>query len=222
MDTFEKIVCRVAFGLLFGGLLLSVAVSQGGAKEASQGRQGSLAQNPKVSAADQQFIKEAADGGLAEVELGKLAVRKAAHQQVKSFGQRMINDHGKSNDQLAKLAADKGVVLSRQPGDENKATQDRLAKLSGDQFDNAYMAEMLKDHKQDIAEFRHESKAADDTDVKNFVTKTLPTLQNHLKQAESVAPDLKAQRKAAQKPSPAIAQSHQSQTGSNRRSPGSR
>jgi hypothetical protein len=75
------------------------------------------------------------------------------------------------------------------------------------------MAEMLKDHKEDVAEFRRERKTARDEDVRNFAVKTLPTLESHLKQAEKIAPELTAERSALQKapglqkPSPAIAKS---------------
>jgi putative membrane protein len=210
MDTFEKVICRVAFGLLFAGLLLST-VSQGGARGASSGAQGSSAQSPaKLTAADQKFLKKAADDGLDEIELGKLAVQKAPNRQVKNFGQRMIDDHGKANDQLKAMASNKGVELPQKTGSKNKARKERLAKLSGDQFDNAYMAEMLKDHKEDVAEFLQESKAGGDADVKAFATTTLPTLESHLKLAESIVPNLKAQHHSGQKPSPAIAQAHQS------------
>ncbi|MGC2198443.1 MAG: DUF4142 domain-containing protein [Terriglobales bacterium] len=215
MDTFERIICRVAFGLLFSGFLLSVAVSQGGARAVSPAAQSGWAQaSTKLSAVDQQFLEKAADGSLAEVELGKLAVQKASSQEVKDFGQRMIDEHGRANDQLKRIAANKDVELPQTPGGENKAMKDRLARLSGEQFDHAYMAVMLKHHRQDIAEFRHESKAARDTDVKNFATKTLPTLQRHLKQGESIALDLKAQQHPNKKPSPAIAQSDPSRVAS--------
>jgi putative membrane protein len=138
-------------------------------------------------AGDIKFLKQAADGGLSEVELGKLATEKASNNDVKQFGQRMVDDHGKANDQLKQLAAQKNIDLPSAPGAKNKATKARLEKLSGEEFDRAYIATMLKDHKKDVAEFRRESRSAQDPDVKNFAGQTLPTLEDHLKQVEGLS-----------------------------------
>jgi putative membrane protein len=142
-----------------------------------------------MSAHDRQFLKEAAQGGMAEVELGQLAVQKASSDDVKKFGQRMINDHSKANDELKQLASSKGITLPTEPNAKQKATKKRLAGLSGQQFDKAYMADMVQDHKQDVADFRKESSSARDQDIKSFASKTLPTLEDHLKQAEGITPE---------------------------------
>jgi len=139
-----------------------------------------------ASSADAKFMKEAADGGMAEVELGQLAADKASSSDVKQFGQRMVEDHGKANGELKELAKQKHVELPAEPSAKHKATKARLEKLSGDQFDKAYMADMLKDHKKDVAAFQRESTSAQDPDVKAFASKTLPTLQEHLKHAETL------------------------------------
>ena len=113
--------------------------------------------------------------------------RKAESPDVKAFGQRMVNDHTKANDQLKQVASEKGVTLPSQP--MPKTTEKaRLAKMSGAQFDKAYMNYMVADHKKDVAEFQKEATHANDPDVKNFAQTTLPTLQSHLQQAESIAP----------------------------------
>jgi len=140
----------------------------------------------KVS--DQAFLQEAADGGMAEVELGQLAMEKASSAEVKEFAERMVTDHGKANDQLKQIASRKGVELPSEPGGKNKAMKDHLAKLSGEEFDKAYMSHMLKDHKKDVAAFKAESENGQDPDIKQFATETLPTLEDHLKQAETVTP----------------------------------
>jgi putative membrane protein len=134
--------------------------------------------------ADEHFIKEAAIGGLAEVELGKLASEKAQSADVKRFGQKMVDDHGKANDELKTLAKDKNVTLPTEIDAKHKAVTDRLSKLSGDAFDRAYMQAMLKDHREDVAAFRTESKSGKDGDVKAWAAKTLPTLEEHLKMAQ--------------------------------------
>jgi putative membrane protein len=146
----------------------------------------------KVSASDRKFVRTAAQGGLAEVELGKLATEKASSEEVKKFGQRMVDDHTKAGDQLKEIASEKGIVVPQQLSPKDKMTRDRLAKLSGEQFDKAYMSDMVKDHVQDVAEFQKESQSGGDSDVKDFAAKTLPTLQDHLRQAKELAPSARA------------------------------
>jgi putative membrane protein len=140
-----------------------------------------------MTASDSSFMKKAADGGMAEVELGKLAAEKGSSPEVKDFGQRMVDDHSKANEQLKLLASQKHVDLPQQPTAKHAATKAKLEKLSGQDFDKAYVAEMVKDHKQDVAEFQRESKNAHDDDLKSFASQTLPTLQDHLKQIQKVA-----------------------------------
>ncbi|HZP48635.1 MAG TPA: DUF4142 domain-containing protein [Vicinamibacterales bacterium] len=136
------------------------------------------------SMGDQKFVHEAAAGGMAEVELGKLAQEKASSEEVKSFGKRMVDDHSKANDELKTLAQSKSITLPADLDAKDKALRDRLSKLSGAAFDRAYMQAMLNDHKKDVNEFRHESTSGSDPDVKSFAAKTLPTLEDHLKLAQ--------------------------------------
>ena len=136
-----------------------------------------------VFAADEAFVMKVAKGGMAEVELGKLAAEKGSNDAVKKFGQRMVDDHGKANDELTTLAKSKNITLPTEIGPEEKALRDRLTKLSGPAFDQAYMKAMVSDHVKDIAEFRTESRSGKDPDVKAWATRTLPTLEEHLKQA---------------------------------------
>jgi putative membrane protein len=138
-------------------------------------------------------LKKAAQGGMAEVELGQLAVQKASSDQVKQFGQRMVDDHSKANDQLKQLAQQEHVKLPTQPSAKDKATKAKLENLSGKEFDEAYMSDMLKDHKKDVAEFERESKNAKDPAVKDFAEQTLPTLREHLKQAQQISPNANTQ-----------------------------
>ena len=148
----------------------------------------SASSSGKLAPADRQFIKKAAEGGLAEVQLGQLATEKADSQDVKQFGQRMVDDHTKANDQLKQVASQKGVTVPDKLSPKDAATKARLEKLSGKAFDRAYMRDMEMDHTKDVSEFRLESKNAKDPDVKNFASQTLPTLQDHLKEAKSIAP----------------------------------
>lgn len=140
-----------------------------------------------LSAADQAFVKEAAIGGMAEVDLGKLAASKASNPDVKQFGQRMVDDHGKANDELKGWASQKSVNLPADIDAKHKAEHARLEKLSGDAFDRAYMASMVADHNKDVAAFERESKNAKDADLKAWAAKTLPTLQDHQKSAKEIS-----------------------------------
>ena len=133
---------------------------------------------------DQKFVMDAAKGGMAEVEFGKLAQDKASSDQVKNFGKRMVDDHSKANDELQTLAKNKNITLPTDLDPKDKALKDRLSKLSGAAFDRAYMNAMLRDHRKDVNEFKMESTSGQDADVKAFASKTLPTLEDHLKLAQ--------------------------------------
>lgn len=173
----RKIVTRLAIP----GMV--AAMSWVGAAQSSSG-----AAATHVSPADRQFMIKAAEGGKAEVELGQLAQEKASSPEVKEFGQRMVTDHSQANDQLKQVAAQKGVTLPDKLNAKDRATKARLEKLSGVAFDRAYMKDMVMDHAGDVREFKMEAKTAKDTDLKNFVSQTIPTLEDHLKQAKSIAP----------------------------------
>jgi putative membrane protein len=136
---------------------------------------------------DEHFVMEAAKGGLAEVELGRLATEKASSPQVKQFGQRMVDDHGKAADELKTWATQKNVTLPTELDAKHKATVDGLGKLSGASFDRAYMKEMVSDHDKDVAAFERAAKASTDADLKAWAASTLPTLKEHQKMAHDIS-----------------------------------
>jgi putative membrane protein len=141
-----------------------------------------------VSASDEKFVREAAEGGMAEIALGELATEKASSDEVKKFGQRMVDDHSRAADELKEIASSKGIRVPDRLSAKDRMTKYRLSKLSGEQFDRAYMSDMVKDHTQDVADFKLESSSGTDPDVKHFAATTLPTLQDHLRQAKEIAP----------------------------------
>ena len=141
--------------------------------------------------ADSDFRTKAAQGGLAEVDMGNMAASKATNADVKAFGNRMGTDHSKANDELKQLAATKGVVQPGDVNDEQKKTMDALSSKSGKDFDKAYMDDMVKDHETDVKEFEKASKNAKDADLKAWATKTLPTLQEHLRMAKDAQKKVK-------------------------------
>jgi putative membrane protein len=153
----------------------------------------------KVPSGETKFIESAYQDNLAEVELGKLASERGASDSVKKFGQRMVDDHGKANEELAKLAHDKGVSTPSGLDGRHQKLRDRLAKLSSSDFDRAYAGEMLKGHRKDVKEFQRAADRGKDPDVKTYASKTLPVLQEHLKQAEDMHAQVKGSVKAAKK-----------------------
>ena len=179
---------RVPFLPVCVGIALLAAASSASAQatgNAPTSTPSSMQSTARLSPADKTFVQKAAIGGLAEVEMGKLAQQKAASDQVKQFGTRMVDDHYKANDALKQVASSKGIALPSDLDAKHKSKMAKLEKLSGAQFDRAYMDDMVADHKEDVSEFQKQAKSGSDADVKGFASKTLPTLQEHLTLAES-------------------------------------
>jgi putative membrane protein len=148
-----------------------------------------------LSKGDKSFITEAAQGNLTEIEMGKLAQEKGQSQGVKDFGKRLEADHSKANEQLMGIAKDAGVEVPTQLDKKHQKDVDKLSKMKAQDFDKAFAKHMVSDHKKDIGKFQKEAKSAKDSELKNFASETLPTLQEHLKIAEGLA----GQNKAASK-----------------------
>ena len=140
-----------------------------------------------MAPADSMFVRKAAEGGMTKVKLGQLAKEKGSNQAVKNFGDRMVRDHSKANDDLKNVASKKGVTLRDSMNASNKALYDRLSRLSGYAFDKAYMRAMIENHQEDVSEFRQESQSAKDPDVRQFASKTLPTVEEHLRLAQNTS-----------------------------------
>jgi putative membrane protein len=151
----------------------------------------SAASDKPVSGLDMQFANKASQGGTAEVKLGELALKNASSPDVKKFGQKMVDDHTKAGDKLKTIANKDNISLPPDMGAKEKATYDRFSRLQGADFDKAYMRDMVKDHKADVAEFQKEANGGKNSDLKQFASDTLPTLQEHLKMAEDIAAKVK-------------------------------
>ena len=150
-----------------------------------------------LAASDRKFVMEAAKGGVAEVELGKLASEKGTNPAVKQFGRRMVDDHGKASAELKELAGKKNVTLPSELDAKHAKLRDRLSKLQGAELDRAYADEMVKEHRKDVNNFRREATSAKDPDLKAWAGKTLPTLEDHLKQAQQMQTQVKSAPRAA-------------------------
>lgn len=181
MNITKKSLLGVAASLLLAGMAV-------GQNNMPNNENTKSTANGGVLTSDRKFMDKAAQGGMAEVELGQLAQQNAQSAEVKAFGKRMVDDHSKANDQLKQMAAQKGVSLPTSLDAKDQATKDKLSKLQGAAFDKAYMKDMVADHKQDVAEFKHESMAAHDPELKSWAGQTLPTLESHLQEAEKIAP----------------------------------
>ncbi|MGI8495399.1 MAG: DUF4142 domain-containing protein [Pyrinomonadaceae bacterium] len=147
--------------------------------------------NNELSSADKEFMNKAAQSGMAEVALGKMAADKAKAPEVKAFGQRMVTDHSKANDDLKAVAAKLNVTLPTEVNSEQKEMMDKLSKLSGADFDKEYVPGMVEDHEKDVADFQKQSESASNGDVKAFAANTLPTLKSHLEQIKSIHDKMK-------------------------------
>lgn len=173
----------VSLALLLGG---SVAFAQSGTTPANTTTPAKTVKSPRQTLSDAEFAKLAAEGGMTEAKFGQLAVDKGATQAVKDFGQRMITDHNKAEDQLKAAAANDKVTLPSEWNSKDQATYDRLSKLSGESFDRAYARDVVREHSADVADFRLEARNGKDADLKAFASQNLPMLQDHLKQAREI------------------------------------
>jgi putative membrane protein len=140
----------------------------------------------RPSIVDTRFAKEAAQGGMAEVKLGQLAQDKGSSDSVRNFGKRMVDDHSKAGDKLKDVASQENITLPTDISAKDQATYDRLSKLNGAAFDRAYAKDMVKDHQTDVAAFQKEANGGKVDSLKSFASDTLPTLQDHLKEAKEM------------------------------------
>lgn len=170
------------------GMLGAMALFAVGGAAMAQGRgdaappQGRTALNET----DRLFLKEASISGLAEVRLGKLAAEKGASVEVKQFGERMVDDHSRSNNKLIQLAGVKGVTVPAELPAAPKEQIQQLSGLSGEAFDRAYMAQTVKNHARAVANFEDEIKNGRDQDIKNLAASTLSVLRDHLQEARNI------------------------------------
>jgi putative membrane protein len=139
-----------------------------------------------LTTAEKTFVKKAASGNLTEVELGKLASQKSDNSQVKAFGEQMVTDHSKANDNLKPIADSNGVQWPTELTGEGKTLYDRLSKLSGKAFDKVYIHAMVQGHETTAKMYEQESGKVKDSQLKSYVDQTLPVVQQHLKHIQSI------------------------------------
>ncbi len=134
---------------------------------------------------DQDFLVKAASGGLMEVELGKIAAQNASSAKVKAFGQRMVKDHSKANDELKAIASAKNISIPATPGEDHQKHIDNLNAKKGAEFDKDYIDMMVDDHQEDIKDFEKEANDGKDANIKAFAQSKVPILKQHLEMAKA-------------------------------------
>jgi putative membrane protein len=154
---------------------------------------------------DKIFLRKAAAGGMAEIQLGQLAVQKADSADVKAFGQKMVIDHTALNESMKPIADSLGVMLPKKISKENQAEFDKLNTLSGTDFDTEYITFMVRDHHKDLREFRSEAEYAADPTLKDAVTKAADIIRGHTVMIEKLAKD-KGIQTPGSKPTPIAAE----------------
>jgi putative membrane protein len=147
-------------------------------------------------AVDKAFVKKALEGNIGEIEMGKLALQKSNDDQVKQFAQRMVDDHGKMQEQLKPAAEQMGVKVPDGPSKGQMKSMDKMKALSGDAFDQAYIKDMVKDHKTDDNDFKMEAQSTQNPQLKQMVMQSDQTIESHLQQIEQIAKSKGSTQKA--------------------------
>lgn len=145
--------------------------------------------NGQSSPMDALFVKNALQGGIAEVQLGQLTLQKSSNDQVKQFAQKMIDDHTRLGDQMKPVAQQVGVAVPTEPSKKDKQTMAKLQALSGPAYDQAYIKDMVKDHKKDLSDFQMEASSGQDAAVKDAATQGSQIISQHLQMAQQLAKD---------------------------------
>jgi len=144
----------------------------------------------ETTSGPESFFKDAGQGGMFEVEMGKVAAANAQNPEVKKFGQMMVDDHSKANKELEDLAKKKNIAMPTDLG-SHQSTLNKLKGLKGADFDKEYVEEMVDDHETDVSEFEKQAANATDPDVKAFAAKTLPVLKKHLDAIKAIQAKMK-------------------------------
>ena len=137
-----------------------------------------------MTPSDKEFVTQVAYGGAAEVAKSLIAAGKATNADVKAFAQKMIVEHGRSNEELQRIVTAKGLAFPTALDEARQEEVDRLQEAAAPQFDRVYVNQMIQDHQKTIAMFEAAQATLQDQDVRTYVTKMLPALRQHLEQAK--------------------------------------
>lgn len=173
----RNVSVRPALALFAAAVTFTGCMHGGGQGATSSSAGGSL------SGGDREFVTMAGHANAAEIATGELAQRNAGSDEVRQYGRRMIQDHSMAAKELEAIAGKLGMTPPKQPDAKHQADAQMLAKLNGAEFDRQYTAHMVKDHEMTIGLFEKQSRGGANPELKQFATKTLPILQEHLKLA---------------------------------------
>ena len=175
MNKSLKLFLQMAVVALIGLGISAQGAEKKDEKKTSPSPSASTSKSPATAALsdkDRSFMKDAAKGGMMEVEMGKMAQQKGKSAEVKKIGGMMVSDHTKANNELMGIAKKKGVDLSKE--------KPSMKKLDDAKFDKEYIDAMVKDHEKDLSAFQAEAKNGSDADVKAFASKTSAVIKKHL------------------------------------------
>jgi len=186
-----------------GAILLSATMGLAQMSQQPNGAAGQTAgQNPAMdsqmngmnapgqpSVMDKMFVRKALQGGMAEVQLGQLTLQKSNNDQVKQFAQRMIDDHTKLGEQMKPVAQQLGISEPNGISKKDRAAMAKLQTLSGPAYDEAYIKDMIKDHKQDLSDFQTEASSGQDPTVKDAANQGSKVIAQHLQMIQQIAKD---------------------------------
>ncbi len=176
-------------------LLYTTACNSGNEKQAAEVKQAAIEPKKVVEVTvmeAKEFVEKAAKGGMAEVEMGKLAVKNAKDKEVKNFAQMMVDDHTKANNELKKIASKQNITVPTSIGEENNMMLNDLKKKTGAEFDKAYIKHMVDGHKKMLDLFEKASTELKDTELKNYAATNVKTLQMHYDKATALEAKLNA------------------------------
>jgi len=151
---------------------------------------GIVAASPTFSQQDVNFVRTAAASGSAEIELAQLASSRAVTPQVRDFAYRMLNDHRLMADDLDRRVIRRGMTVSWSPDPDDVTTYNRLASLSGEDFDRAYMEHMVMAHERALRTFQRQVGYGQDPDLREGAQAAIPVVQGHLAMAREVRASL--------------------------------
>ena len=192
--------CGKKLTALAGAVLLSssLGLAQAGQQPSGPAGQSNPAADSQMSAMtmagqpspqDKTFVKKALQGGMAEVQLGQLTLQKSSNDQVKQFAQKMIDDHTRMGEQMKPVAQQLGVPEPASVSRKDLAVMTKLKTLSGPAYDQAYIKDMVKDHKQDLSDFQTEASSGKDQTVKDAASQGSKVIAQHLEMIQQIAKD---------------------------------
>lgn len=172
-----------------GGSQTGASAPQGAAQQNQQNQQAmsGISQQGSSDMADKVFLKKAMQGSMAEIQLGQLALTKSSNDQVKQFAQKMIDDHGKLNDQAKPVAMQNNVPVPAGPSKKDKAVMAKLQTMSGAAFDKAYIQDMVKDHQADDKDFKTEAMSGQNSSIKDLASQGEPIIASHLQMVQQIS-----------------------------------